>query len=109
MNELILVKHSSVMMLRAYDSDRQHKSVLLACSFFRLEAVPLGQNRNDDGRAGLDPCKAKITTIQCQWLDSRAGKVAQALQSSHIHTVYITKIIPQDISRAERSIIIRWK
>jgi hypothetical protein len=46
--------------------------------YFDIETVPLEQYRNDEF-AGLDPCKAKIITIQYQRLDSRTGKPLEPL------------------------------
>ncbi|HVX03018.1 MAG TPA: hypothetical protein VHA09_07670 [Nitrososphaera sp.] len=46
--------------------------------YFDIEAAPLGQYRNEE-LARLDPCKAKIITIQYQRLDSRTGKPLKPL------------------------------
>ena len=47
--------------------------------YFDIETVPLEQYRDVD-LAGLDPCKAKIITIQYQRLDSLTGKPLEPLQ-----------------------------
>lgn len=41
--------------------------------YFDIETVPLEQYRSEE-KAGTDPCKAKIVTIQYQRLDSRTGR-----------------------------------
>ena len=47
--------------------------------YFDIETAPLEQYRNDEF-AGLDPCKAKIITIQYQRLESKTGKPMEPLQ-----------------------------
>ncbi len=47
--------------------------------YFDIETVPLEQYR-DDERAGLDPSKSKIITIQYQRLDGRTGMPIEPLK-----------------------------